>query len=849
MSIVDHAVVLAEQGHKVFPIVPQGKKPKIEDFENNASVDILTISKWWNSWPNANIGIATGLVNNVFVVDLDGEDAIAWYASLGIPDGAIVATPRIGKEGRGFHHYYAIDGDIEIKTSRSEIYPNVDIRGEGGYVVAPGSVMAGKMYRGDLSNIPDAPPELLELLPRRQHFSHAPVPTDVEPVEAASEQERRELQWIADDLDNLERPWREGAGWRATVFQHSCWLWRMVRSPYYAIDESNAVTLILEHAPTDESWGDGNVLAEWEDAKRRTVGQHAQPPLETRPPLQLWTHFPTSHAFPAINGESFAFMWSGRPPKTDSGSLWARRQQLLIAALKSGMAEDEAATLIWHSAAAKAEGIAFGDQVFVDEDSRCITEKDLWREVDQAKEELDKDGGADAEPAPADERPDVSGKRDRPRLLTERERAVVNSPDGEWWGTRYLNWAQETFSTINLPYFRMNRWTVLSVIFAPKAVLPRPGANDRPLNIYQCIVGPTTSGKSEALRPPKHLFKLFYMLEESTPDIGGNFTSAALGKTLVERDGLSSWFRMDEAHTKIHEWKKVTGPFSDMPGLVTELYDGEVGAINRATEKELAGKGATTYLTVHLMGTVEGMAAEMGPEDWASGFLNRFVWCIGDEPTMDPASLAGDWINEEALKEEEKSGGNDGMLMYQQWASEFQQASQKVTRADRKPSRMQLPAQVIERHKQFATDLYELAKNSPYLDRLRPTFKRLNETALRCAALIALSEGRLRITLTDLLIAIEQTEEWAGNILTMVELTDETIRTREVNMIERFVLDEGGQATIASIHRIPRLRNRSKEVEGLIGELVAQGRAQRTAADKTTGASEMLKTKGVIHGN
>src|SRR5690606_1390510 len=107
------------------------------------------------------------------------------------------------------------------------------------------------------------------------------------------------------------------------------------------------------------------------------------------------------------------------------------------------------------------------------------------------------------------------------------------------------------------------------------------------------------------------------------------------------------------------------------------------------------------------------------------------------------------------------------------------------------------PDAVIERHRRFALDLYEIARHSPYEDRLRSTFRRLNETTLRCAALIALSEGRIRVSMMDLLIAIEQTEEWAQNILTMVELTDESIRTREVNMIERHVIEQGGAATIA----------------------------------------------------
>jgi hypothetical protein len=829
-------------GLKVFQVIPQGKRPMIKDFEHQATTDGLSISKMWAATPNANIGIATGLANGIVVVDLDGDEAVSWFEELGFPLGAEVHTPSGGK-----HYYYAIEPDVEIKTSRGEIHRGVDVRAEGGLVVGPGSIIAGKMYRGDLSYIPEAPQELLDLLPRRQHFTSAPIPEDVEPIEAASEKERRQIAWVTEELDQLERPWREGAGWRSTVFQVSCWLWRMVRSPYYALDEDNAVTLLLTHAPTDDRWGDSNVLGEWEDAKKRTVGQYAEPPVELMPQLEVWTGFPTDVAFPSIDGEPYAQVWNTRPAG-GSGHLWQRRQALLVAALKAGMSDVRAATLVWHSAAAKGEGVSFGGQTFLDEDSRCITEKDLWREVDQAKEGLEKNSGTTVAPAPAEERPAVMADSERPSLLTDAERAVLRSPEGEWWGTRALNWAEQTFAMINEPYYRMNRWTILSVIFGPKAVLPRPGANDRNITLYQAIVGPTTSGKTEALNFVRNVLDYFYMMEDFAPSIGGNTTSAALTKLLIERDGLPSWFHMDEAHTKIHEWKKVTGPFSDMPGLITELYDGRVDPRHRAMEKDSSGKGARTYFTVHFMGTVEGMAAEMGPEDWESGFLNRYVWAIGDDPIMDETAIAGDWISEGDLDEDEKADSRNGTLMYQQWAVEFQEACQKIGRLDGKPARMRLPEPVIERHRKFASDLQAIAMKSQYRERLRSTFKRLNESTLRCAALVALSDGRLRITKTDLLIAIEQTEEWAANILLMVELTDETIRTREVNMIERHLLEQGGAATISSIHRIQRLRNRSREVEGLIGELVAQGRAERTTIDNEGTKAEILRTKGVLHG-
>lgn len=91
-----------------------------------------------------NYGIATGSRSGLFVVDLDGADAVAWWAERQ-PD---VATYRV-RTARGWHLYFQAP-DFPVKNSQGNaggIAPNVDIRGEGGYVIAEGSVhVTGHVY-------------------------------------------------------------------------------------------------------------------------------------------------------------------------------------------------------------------------------------------------------------------------------------------------------------------------------------------------------------------------------------------------------------------------------------------------------------------------------------------------------------------------------------------------------------------------------------------------------------------------------------------------------------------------------------------------------------------------------
>lgn len=137
-------------GWPVFPVVPQGKKPATATGFKEATRDPAVISQWWDHNPSYNIGIATGKDSSgFFVIDLDedekkgvsGESALAEYiSSYGpLPETVISQTPRGGK-----HLLFTSSTDVSCKAG---VLPGVDLRGTGGYIVAPPSVVNGKEYR------------------------------------------------------------------------------------------------------------------------------------------------------------------------------------------------------------------------------------------------------------------------------------------------------------------------------------------------------------------------------------------------------------------------------------------------------------------------------------------------------------------------------------------------------------------------------------------------------------------------------------------------------------------------------------------------------------------------------
>jgi hypothetical protein len=125
----------ARRGLPVFPLQPRSKLPfRGSHGCKDATRDEDRIWEWWRREPLANIGIATG--NEFFVVDLDGRDAENWWLNSCGRHGEPDETLEV-QTARGRHvHFWA---PCEIPNSAGLLAPKVDVRGTGGYVLAPPS--------------------------------------------------------------------------------------------------------------------------------------------------------------------------------------------------------------------------------------------------------------------------------------------------------------------------------------------------------------------------------------------------------------------------------------------------------------------------------------------------------------------------------------------------------------------------------------------------------------------------------------------------------------------------------------------------------------------------------------
>jgi len=151
-----------------------GKHPAIKwkTGEKNYQAEKATIQEiqeWWTRNPAANVGIVTGAVSGIIVLDIDGTKGVATLREeeLHVPPTVVAKTG-----GGGWHYFYRHPGftcrNFAGKTGQT-ILPGVDFRGDGGFIVAPPSVhRSGGRYEWALNpsenTIADAPEWLLEAI-------------------------------------------------------------------------------------------------------------------------------------------------------------------------------------------------------------------------------------------------------------------------------------------------------------------------------------------------------------------------------------------------------------------------------------------------------------------------------------------------------------------------------------------------------------------------------------------------------------------------------------------------------------------------------------------------------------
>jgi hypothetical protein len=190
--IGDYALDYARRGWRVFPCSPHTKAPLVGcDIDDagkkipntggvkKATADALQIEEWWRRWPHAMIGVACGKASGIWAIDPDAPknpgdaDGRANWAALRGKHGCPCTHTHI-TPGGGQHLLFIWRPDRPVTNSEGSITrTGINVRGEGGYIVAPPSRRHdGKAYEVaeplDFFNFAEAPDWLYGMLRPRQ---------------------------------------------------------------------------------------------------------------------------------------------------------------------------------------------------------------------------------------------------------------------------------------------------------------------------------------------------------------------------------------------------------------------------------------------------------------------------------------------------------------------------------------------------------------------------------------------------------------------------------------------------------------------------------------------------------
>lgn len=179
------AIEYLKQGFSVIPVLPGDKRPACEwkEFQERYAADEEVV-EWWKKWPDANVGVITGIISGISVIDVDGKIGLASIGNQPVkpPSTRVIKTPH------GWHLYYKYRDDWHTGAG---FLPGIDVRNDGGYVVAPPSQIEGVEYKVFRAN--EIAEITLPLAALQAHSRNGTAPSATEP-------EQGRPTWVRDAI-------------------------------------------------------------------------------------------------------------------------------------------------------------------------------------------------------------------------------------------------------------------------------------------------------------------------------------------------------------------------------------------------------------------------------------------------------------------------------------------------------------------------------------------------------------------------------------------------------------------------------------------------------------------------
>ena len=782
MTTVTTATQLADLGFEVFPLKQDGK-PYTDHGFKDATSNSEFIVEAWKTHPDALIGVYTG-GSGILVLDLDmkvspgGEVLVDGFTSL---DEGWYDVPETfaydSRNGLGRHLVYRAPEGVNLPRSMGyRGMKGVDRCSGNGYV----AWMGGVPEEGAIS---DAPEWLLD------------------------SREAREIQAYEGTL----KQWFEGL----TPGEPNA----LVRRAWDRADER------FESLGNDFSHSD-MVEIQFEAVRLGSEGNSGVPELLEHLE-ELFLSREGAHSRPeALWDEEWKeALLSAVEKYGDSITLLKELPEYSIGLVPKGIPDTLITTPTDKAGFSKLLGALIKD---TEDDNRilsilwnCPASKDLSREwgLEFCNRRIQE---ARIKPEPTRENPRIEEKREAESkgeasdltLLTEEEREYLKSRP------TFVDHVEQValdlgYDQVN--YFRAVAWNILSMNFGKRAYIPVSATQSHGVNVWQIVMGWSGTGKSVTDGFQKQILDIIMDApdEEVAYDLGTDSSIQGLHLALLQRDGKASLFKADEAsgwfkRIKVSEWS--TG----MDDTLSDWFMGRVSPSQKISLKELRGKRATTSFNLFFFATPDRLVETITQDQFLSGFMARPVWSFGTPRT-----------ETEEMFELFKESSDE--------AESFEEAPAIIREisADLIGARAGIEQAVALKPTEAAKDrmsvtykkAYNYLKNQKNWNIIEPALTRHVEAMMKCAGLNALYRGDTSVDLSDVLAAVEQLEEWLGNLVRVADMISAGDFQRRADELESFLRQTGGSATGAKIfHRFKNWIVRdSKEIDNVLVYLTQSG--------------------------
>lgn len=235
-----------------------------------------------------NIGLRTGAISGFWALDIDPKSGgTESLLSLESQYGKLPET-RVHRTGSGgLHFLFKLPSHFEVTNSRGRLPRGIDVRGNGGFIVAPGSITGVGAYRTEVgADIAPAPDWLLamiepqtldrqiEVVESIAFESLAPEAQEkaMRYMDAAVQGEIRRLQAMKDASMNDMSQYR-GEPWNETTYQVACNLLEIAQSQWLPFGLDDVKSILLTHAPTDAGFTAADVMGRLASAFNKVRGK------------------------------------------------------------------------------------------------------------------------------------------------------------------------------------------------------------------------------------------------------------------------------------------------------------------------------------------------------------------------------------------------------------------------------------------------------------------------------------------------------------------------------------------------------------------------------------------------